>query len=46
MSIKEKGGKEGRKNIEADQQIIKHEIIKDAEEPRVNMPNKNLHPTI
>jgi len=46
MSIKDKGGKKGRENTQADVQIIKHEIIKDAEEPQVNMPNKKLHPTI
>lgn len=46
MSIKGKGGKKGRENIQADLQIIKHEIIKNAEEPGVNMPNKKLHPTL
>lgn len=46
MSIKEKGGKKGRENIQADLRIIKREILKNAEEPGVNMPNKKLHPTI
>lgn len=34
MSIKEEGGMKERETIQADLQIIKHEIIKDAESTR------------